>query len=390
MVDRTHGSPNRRGGTERREANERRDSSELDDWMKVLNRLPFVGQVTRDLGALRKLIYDRRAPRIAVIGARAEDRMALANRLLTALAFGPEGAAPPAREGQWVRIDADGRRLDWLELAVGPEIVERSREGLDATLPDVVIALVSANASADDVRSACANAGALAKYIRNERSHDVAVLVVMDGVETLPPHPSDPAEKADAIRVALADVREAAYELQLDEADFVAVASGPVRFGYGDLAERLLARLPPPAQLEAIRAFEVTPDARREIARQIVNSCTALALTVGITPIPFADVFVLLPLQVAMVTAIAYTSGRPWDRRAAAEWVASIGGAAGAGLGLRWSAQQLAKLVPGAGTLVSASVAGAGTLAIGRSAIAYFVDGPGRLSERKELRAENP
>jgi len=47
------------------------------------------------------------------------------------------------------------------------------------------------------------------------------------------------------------------------------------------------------------------------------------------------------------------------------------------------------KLVPGAGTLVGASVAGAGTLAIGRSAMAYFIDGPGH-ERRVELRADNP
>ena len=55
----------------------------------------------------------------------------------------------------------------------------------------------------------------------------------------------------------------------------------------------------------------------------------------------------------------------------------------GAGMGLRWGAQQLAKLVPGAGSLVGAGVAGAGTLAIGRSAMAYFIDGPGSLREQR-------
>jgi len=107
-------------------------------------------------------------------------------------------------------------------------------------------------------------------------------------------------------------------------------------------------------------------------------------------PVPFADAFFLLPMQAAMVTGIAYLSGRPWNRRAAAEWLASVGVVGGAGLGLRWSAQQLVKLVPGAGSIVGAGVAGAGTLAIGRSAIAYFVDGPGNLVRRPELRAENP
>ena len=45
----------------------------------------------------------------------------------------------------------------------------------------------------------------------------------------------------------------------------------------------------------------------------------------------------------------------------------------GLGMGLRFSAQTIAKLVPGAGNVVSAGVAGAGTTAIGQSAIKYFL-----------------
>jgi uncharacterized protein (DUF697 family) len=42
-------------------------------------------------------------------------------------------------------------------------------------------------------------------------------------------------------------------------------------------------------------------------------------------------------------------------------------------MGLRFSAQTIAKLVPGAGNVVSAGVAGAGTTAMGQSAIKYFL-----------------
>ena len=108
-------------------------------------------------------------------------------------------------------------------------------------------------------------------------------------------------------------------------------------------------------------------------------------MTIGLAPIPFSDAILLMPLQGLMVTGIAYVAGQPWDRRAALEWLGSVGLMGGAAIGLRWSAQQLLKLVPGAGTLVSASIAGAGTLAIGRSAIVYFIDGPGSRGVRALL-----
>ena len=76
----------------------------------------------------------------------------------------------------------------------------------------------------------------------------------------------------------------------------------------------------------------------------------------------------------------------------AADWTATKAGTGfrfdvGAGKALTVAG---GKLVPGAGSIVGAGVAGAGTLAIGRSAIAYFVDGPGNAVRRPELRAENP
>lgn len=197
--------------------------------------------------------------------------------------------------------------------------------------------------------------------------------------------------------LAIGAVRDATSGLGLDEKAYVPVCARPYageaydpRYNLDGLGEAIINKLPDEGRLEAVRGFEVGREARREVARTVVNSCSAIALTVGLALIPFADAFVLLPLQAAMVTGIAYVSGRGWDKKAAAEWIASVGAVGSAGIGLRWGAQQLVKLVPGAGSLVGASVAGAGTMAIGRSAIAYFIDGPGSMQKRPELRADNP
>jgi uncharacterized protein (DUF697 family) len=74
-----------------------------------------------------------------------------------------------------------------------------------------------------------------------------------------------------------------------------------------------------------------------------------------------------------MVSALAYLSGRSWDRKTITQWLASLGVVGGLGVGLRFTARTLAKLVPGAGTVVSAGIAGAGTTAMGHSAIKYFL-----------------
>jgi uncharacterized protein (DUF697 family) len=51
----------------------------------------------------------------------------------------------------------------------------------------------------------------------------------------------------------------------------------------------------------------------------------------------------------------------------------SLGVVGGLGVGLRFTARTVAKLVPGAGTVVSAGIAGAGTTAMGQSAIKVFL-----------------
>ncbi|MCB9592108.1 MAG: DUF697 domain-containing protein [Sandaracinaceae bacterium] len=381
---------------------QRNERSEIDDWMRVVDRLPFVGSVKREVTGLRRLLYDRRAPRLAVVGAAGSGRTALANGLLNAATFGPDGAAPPPAPGAWVRIDADGRRLDWIELPADEgtgALVEMARRAFDETPPDLLVGVLEAGAPTRDATRLQDGLRALRETLSSAYDSKPGVLIVLSKVDTLPP----PGERADsepkrrAMDLAIGAVRDATSGLGLDEKAYVPVCARPYageaydpRYNLDGLGEAIINKLPDEGRLEAVRGFEVGREARREVARTVVNSCSAIALTVGLAPIPFADAFVLLPLQAAMVTGIAYVSGRGWDKKAAAEWIASVGAVGSAGIGLRWGAQQLVKLVPGAGSLVGASVAGAGTMAIGRSAIAYFIDGPGSTQKRPELRADNP
>jgi uncharacterized protein (DUF697 family) len=135
----------------------------------------------------------------------------------------------------------------------------------------------------------------------------------------------------------------------------------------------MILALPEETRLEAARALTRAREARVRIGNEIVQACTAVSVTVGVTPIPFSDMVLLAPLQAMMVSSLAYLSGRSWGRKTVAEWLGSLGVVGGLGMGLRFSAQTIAKLVPGAGNVVSAGVAGAGTTAMGQSAIKYFL-----------------
>ena len=129
---------------------------------------------------------------------------------------------------------------------------------------------------------------------------------------------------------------------------------------------------------------------KEELARLVVQRCAFVAVTVGLAPVPFADAFLLIPLQGVMITAVAYIAGQPWDARAGAEWLGSVGVMGGAAFGLRWRGRQAVKAFPGAGTLLSASIAGSGTMGMGLSAIAYFIEGPGSRRPRALLPPNAP
>jgi uncharacterized protein (DUF697 family) len=76
-----------------------------------------------------------------------------------------------------------------------------------------------------------------------------------------------------------------------------------------------------------------------------------------------------------MVSGIMHIAGRDRSLRAATEFAAALGVNVGAGMILREGARAVLKFFPGWGNVVCGMVAGAGTYALGRAAIVYFLEG---------------
>ena len=93
---------------------------------------------------------------------------------------------------------------------------------------------------------------------------------------------------------------------------------------------------------------------------------------------------ILTALQGLMVGLIVYTSGKSASARTFGEFLGALGLNVGAGILFREGARQIIKIVPVWGNAVSGMVAGAGTYAIGRAAIAFFIEGVS-LGESKKL-----
>ncbi len=116
-----------------------------------------------------------------------------------------------------------------------------------------------------------------------------------------------------------------------------------------------------------------------KVSNQIIGIFSGIASTVALTPIPISDIYVLVLLQSVMVALIASLSGRDISLDTAKEFIYSLGGIAGAGYTFRLVAQQATKLLngifPSSGSLISSVIASTGTTAMGKAAVAYYIEG---------------
>jgi uncharacterized protein (DUF697 family) len=184
----------------------------------------------------------------------------------------------------------------------------------------------------------------------------------------------------------LADLLHAEPDLSARHATTLA-ASDPTA------PEILCAALPATAQL-AFARFTHARRAQALIASSLLKSFSGLCGLIGMQPIPLADLPLLLTLQSLMVGLIIHTTGRRVNARLITEFLGALGLGAAAGFAFREAARIAVKIVPFWGHAVSGLVAGAGTYAIGRAAIAYFID-DAPLAEtrrlfRKMLRTRKP
>ena len=131
------------------------------------------------------------------------------------------------------------------------------------------------------------------------------------------------------------------------------------------------------AQMGLKMAFRIEEVVRR-VTNHLINIFAGISATVALTPIPVADIYILVILQSCLVALIACLSGRDVSLDTAKEFILSMGGVAGAGFALRTLAQQASKAInvicPGAGSVVSSGIAFAGTTAIGKAAVSYYID----------------
>lgn len=335
----------------------------FDQLVRVLDQVPLVSSIRSDLKGLQTLLLHRRAPRIAALGMPSSGRSSLLRALIER---GPIQSPLHADHGQWVELEHKGAKVDWLEIDVSAEGTRRQwQAALAKQVPDLVLVTLEPN-NLGDARAILERAKSLLPDAPDGTA-PLRTFVLVTHADLI----DRGSNEVEAARTQVETTVDAT-RLIADPPMAVSAISGE---GLDALSEAIILALPEEARLEAARALSRATEARVRLGNEIVQGCTAVSVTVGLTPIPFSDMVVLGPLQAMMVSSLAYLSGRSWGKKTVAEWIGSLGVVGGLGMGLRYSAQTIAKFVPVAGNVVSAGVAGAGTTAMGQSAIKYFLRG---------------
>lgn len=359
----------------------------IERFETFLGKLPASIQkpVTQELTPLKELFLQQRPPRFVLTGA---NKLPVQEIITTLFAW---AASAEARDVlmelyRWQPIDLNGHgMIDLLDArGAGSGTMSSIREELERQPADIFIHLAHETSLVRDPSQDVANLETLigANGAARTTPKVIGILIhdepragrVTRGGE-------DPTSKQTDIRSTLQEtlqdkprigkhlVQIMEFTLQAKEVNSSGVHTDAQRF------MMFLAReLPNEARIEMVRIAR-DREAQIEIAQMLVKSTTAICTAIGAQPIPLADLPILTSLQLAMVSGIMYVSGRERSLRAATEFVGALGVNVGAGMLLREGTRAILKFFPGWGNVVCGVVAGAGTYAMGRAAIVYFIEG---------------
>jgi uncharacterized protein (DUF697 family) len=351
-----------------------------------LGKLPASIQkpVLHELTPLKELFLQQRSPRFVLTGSNKLPVQEVVSALFAWLPP-PESRDILMELFRWQSIDLGGHgTIDLLDARAADAVsIPDIDEELRRQPADIFLHLAG---DADLARAPIGDVANLEAFIASNgaaKTEARVVGIVIHEAEPVRPthngenHPSAPASTRSKLQSALQEKLEIRRRLlQIFETVFTPgeVGGAETKADTERFMSLLARELPNEARVEMVRIAR-DRGAQIEIAQMLVKSTTAVCAAIGAQPIPLADLPILTALQLAMVSGIMYISGRERSLRAATEFVGALGVNVGAGMILREGTRALLKFFPGWGNVVCGMVAGAGTYAIGRATIVYFLEG---------------
>ena len=156
-----------------------------------------------------------------------------------------------------------------------------------------------------------------------------------------------------------------------------------------NVAEELIPAMIEASPEAALVIGRELPAYRRKAAQRIIRNATLLSLAAGLEPFPLVDIPILLGNQIRLVFRLAALYGEPVDSANTTRHLRELIAVMAGGLGLRYLAEQAAKVVPFGGDFISGAIAGAGTWAMGQVVLEYYESGKNISPQRLRMMYSN-
>lgn len=381
---------------------------------EMLRFLPLsegtINDIRSKVALLRTILLEQRAPAFALVGRRGAGKSSLVNALFGAKVAEVGHVKSQTGRGRWFDHKSDRGAISVLDTrgiqeGSKPTETDEAHDAVTSIVvelkkktPDVIVFLVKAtevDSAIDEDLSALERV-----YAEIEREHRFRppLVALATHCDLLEPkgvrlHRSSEESTID-LDEKLTHVANVEHHLETKIKERTKLAphlvwtrgvgaymsftqNGTVRaderWRIDELVGALFRHMPDAGRGTLVRIARVR-GLQEELANNLTRATAAICAGVAAMPIPVADVIPLTTLQISLVAAIAWLSGRPLSKKAALEFLTAMGANAGLGFALREGARALIKFVfPGAGSMVSGAVAFAGTMAVGAAARTYFL-----------------
>ncbi|MDY7094399.1 MAG: GTPase [Acidobacteriota bacterium] len=381
-------------------------------WQRSVDKMPDAvkGRVREALAKLQEMVLERRPPRIVVLGRRGAGKSSLINAIFgrRVAMIGP--VVSMTGKSRWYSYRSPSGSLDILDnrgLAdrIRPETAEfdaaadEIRHALREKVPDAILFLCKAKEVDAHIEADVTATLALQKDTERLHGYKPPILGLVTQVDEIDPKrvepPYDHPRKREQIDLACKTLEEA-FAAQGCDLEKVLPVSAYAEYEDGKcvysnawnidvLVHYLIEVLPQSARLIMARTAHVKT-VQRDLAQEVVKATTVVCSGIAAVPIPVADAVPLTAAQILMIVAIGFVSGRDLSKKTAGEFASAMGANVGAAFVFREIARGLAKLIPGAGSVISSAVAGAATWALGQAAILYFIDGASAEDAKLRMR----
>ncbi|MBO1001395.1 GTPase [Pseudogracilibacillus auburnensis] len=367
-------------------------------------------QIREEIVGLQSFVIGARPARIAIVGRRGAGKSSLINAI-----FGEQKAEvgdykSQTGSGKWYLFENELGGIDILdtrglgeshnpeEAVLAESPIEEVKQSVKHKCPDVILFLCKGKEVGARIDEDLEQLLQLKKDVLAMHAYDVPIVGIVTQVDELAPAsnsepPFDHPKKQENMTATVHMLEEKMKEIITTPVKVIPI-SAYVEYEEGEitydrrwnidlLLDYLITELPKEAQVIIAKLSKIK-SVQKKLARNIGKSVMTVTGLIAATPVPIADMPVITGLQISMIGTIAMISGTKLNRKTIIQFVGAMGMNVGVGVALREVSRQLVKVFPGAGSIISGTIASAGTYALCEAAITYFIDSK-TTEEAKEV-----